>query len=101
MRYLGALRGTGTLESSGEAMGRVDYEFDGYAPRPDQVVASGEIRMDADALSNAFGRRDLSLRTDDGHVLAIRFSGKRQSAPNNAAHVDVYDGLPPAKRWRR
>ena len=101
MRHLGVLRGTGTLESRGEVMGRVNYEFDGYATRPGQVVASGEVRMEADALGNAFGRRDLSLRTDDGRVLAIRFSGRRHGMPVDAAHVDVYDGLPLEKEWHR
>jgi hypothetical protein len=101
MRHLGGLRGAGTLESHGEAMGRADYEFDGYLTRPGEVVASGEIRMAADALSRAFGRRDLSLRTDDGHVLAIRFSGKRLSIADGAAHVDVHGGVPTEKEWRR
>jgi hypothetical protein len=101
MRHLGVLRGAGTLESSGEVMGRADYEFDGYLTRPGEVLASGEIRMAADALSKAFSRRDLSLRTDDGHVLAIRFSGKRQGTSDDAAHVDVHGGLPPEKEWRR
>jgi hypothetical protein len=101
MRHLGILRGAGTLESRGEVMGRAGYEFDGYLVRPGEVVASGEIRMAADALSKAFGRRDVSLRTDDGRVLAIRLSGRRQGAPNDAAHVDVLGGLPPEKEWRR
>ena len=101
MRHLGVLRGAGTLVSSDEIMGRADYELDGYLVRPGEVVASGEIRMAADALSMAFGRKDLSLRTDDVRVLAIRFSGKRQGAPDDAAHVDVYGGLPPEAEWRR
>lgn len=101
MRHLGVLRGSGTLEASGEVVGRVDYEFDGYVMRPGEVVASGEIRMKADALSDALGRRNLSLRTDDGRVLGIRFSARRVGTPDNAAHADVHDGLPPEKDWRR
>jgi hypothetical protein len=101
MRHLGVLRGAGTLESGGHAMGRVNYEFDGYLIRPGEVSASGEIRMDADALTNVFGRRDLSLRTDDGRVLAIRFSTRRYGSPDNAAHADVHGGLPPEDEWRR
>jgi hypothetical protein len=101
MRHLGVLRGSGTLESHDEVLGRVDYEFDGYLMRPGEVVASGEIRMAADALTNAFGRRNIALRTDDGRVLAIRFSAKRQGTPKDAAHVDVHDGLPPEQEWQR
>ena len=101
MRHIGVLRGAGTLESRGEVMGRADYEFDGYLMRQGEVVASGEIRMAADALSNAFGRRDLCLRTDDGRVLGIRLSGARLGMPDDAAHADVHDGLPPEKEWRR
>ena len=102
MRHLGILRGAGTLESGGgRVMGRVDYEFDGYLMRPGEVVASGEIRMAADALTDALRRRDLSLHTDDGRVLGIRFSGRRVGAPDDAAHADVRDGLPTEKEWRR
>jgi hypothetical protein len=101
MRHLGVMRGAGTLDSSGEVIGRADFELDGYLVGPGEVVASGEIRMAADALTNAFGRRDLSLRTDDGRVLAIRFSGKRRGAPDTAAHADVHGGLPLEKEWRR
>jgi len=57
--------------------------------------------MAPDALSNAIGRRDLSLRTDGDRVLGIRFSGKRHGTPANAVHADVHDGLPPEKEWRR
>lgn len=45
--------------------------------------------MAADALSDAFGRRDLTVRTDEGRVLAIRFSGRRHGTPEDAAHVEV------------
>jgi hypothetical protein len=101
MRYLGALRGTGVLCSESGALGRVAYEFDGYLMRPGEVVASGEIRMDPTALNDAFGRRDLSLRTDDGRTLGVRFSGKRTSAMSDVAHADVRGGLPEVSEWAR
>ncbi len=101
MRHLGVLRGAGTLESHGEMVGRADYEFDGYLVRAGEVVASGEIRMEAGALRSAFGRRDLRLRTDDGRVLGVRFSPRRQGSPEDAAHADVHDGLPAEKDWHR
>jgi hypothetical protein len=101
MRYLGAIRGTGTLLGETGLLGRVDYEFDGYLMRPGEVVASGEIRMDADALNAAFGQRDLSLQTDDGRTLGVRFSGKRLSPTSDIAHADVRGGLPDAEEWGR
>ena len=82
-------------------LGRVDYEFDGYLMKPGEVVASGEIRMDADRLNEVFGRRDLRLQTDDGRLLDLRFSGKRVSSRTSAAHADVKGGLPDANDWQR
>jgi len=102
MRYLGALRGTGMLSDGvGETLGRADYEFDMYMMRPGDVVASGEIRMTAEALNAAFGRRDLSLLTDDGRTLGVRFSGKQLSRTSVFAHADITSGLPPADAGRR
>ena len=101
MRHLGVLQGNGTLECSGRALGRAHYEFDGYLVGPGQVVASGEVHMAHAALHDAFGRTDLVLRTDDGHALAIRFSGKALSQTADIAHADVRDGLPPPAKWRR
>ena len=66
------------------AVGYIAYGWnDGNGDRfvqPGEIVASGEVRMASDALGNAFGRNDLSLRTDDGRVLSLRFSGKRLAA---------------------
>jgi hypothetical protein len=101
MRHLGVLRGTGTLVGETGPLGRADYEFDGYLMRPGEVVASGEIHMNPAELNEAFGRRDLSLQTDDGRLLGVRFSGKRHSQTSTVAHADVRSGLPDAKDWRR
>ena len=38
MRHLGVLQGSGTLECGGRALGRAEYEFDGYLVGPGQVV---------------------------------------------------------------
>lgn len=101
MRYLGALRGTGQLLVGGEKLGPADYDLDAYAIQAGEVVASGEIRMSAGHLNEAFGRRDLSLQTDDGRVLGVRFSGKHVGAAATVAHADIRGGLPSAKDWRR
>ena len=82
-------------------LGRADYEFDGYLLQPTQIVGSGEVHMPAEALSEAFGRKELVLLTDDGRRLSIRFSGKALAPGANIAHADVLEGLPEAREWRR
>ena len=69
-------RGSGTLRCGGIVLGTAGYEIDGYCMRPGDVVGSGEISMAPDELANAFGRRDLELTTEDGRILALRFSGR-------------------------
>jgi hypothetical protein len=101
MQYLGSLRGSGELLGDAAPLGRVEYEFDGYLMKPGEVVASGEIRMDAAQINVAFGRRDLRLQADDGRMLEVHFSGKRLSSTATAAHADIRAGLPGAKDWRR
>ena len=101
MRYLGAIRGAGTLGlSDGKILGPAEYDIDGFVTHNGEIVGSGELRMQPALLGAAFGRRDLCLTTDDGQTLALRFSGS-QLAPNcAAAHVDVTGGFP-APRKRR
>lgn len=101
MRHLGVLRGSGVLECKGEALGRADYELDGYLVRQGEIVASGEVHMESVPLADAFGRNGLILRTDDGLVLSIRFSGKRLPPSSTVAHADVREGLPGENAWRR
>jgi hypothetical protein len=102
MQYLGALRGAGLLvDAGGVSLGRADYELDAYLMKPGHVVASGEIRMLAEALNAAFGLRDLNLRTDDGQILGVCFSGKRLGRTTDIAHADIRSGLPDAEAWRR
>ena len=98
MRYLGGLRGEGTLTLGDQTLGAVDYDFDGYAAPQMGVTASGEIRTAPAVLRKVFGRRDLKLVTEDGKHLGLRFSDKKITG--DYAHVDVTSGLPDAKNWR-
>ena len=100
MRYLGGLRGAGTLALGGETLATVDYDFDGYLVPPGGVAASGEIRTKAAVLKKVFGRRDLQLVTQDGKRLGLRFSEKKLGGEGDAAHVDITSGLPDANKWR-
>ena len=101
LQYLGRLRGAGALACDGEAMGHATFEIDGFRTRTGEVVGSGEIRMTPAELDHAFGRANLTLTTDDGRVLAVRFSGKRHDASEHAAHADITGDLPAAKHWQR
>jgi hypothetical protein len=101
MRYLGALRGAGTLQSGDETLADADYDFDGYVRAPGGITANGEIRAAPEVLRRVFGRRDLKLVTEDGRRLGLRFSEKKLAGEGDAAHVDITDGLPDdAAKWR-
>jgi hypothetical protein len=101
MKYLGGLRGEGKLTLGEQDVGAVDYELDGYATPPTGgVVASGEIRGTPAVLRKVFGRRDLTLVTESGRLLGLRFSDKKLAGEGDAAHVDITSGLPEAKNWR-
>lgn len=101
MRHLGVLRGSGVLRSHGAVLGDAHYEIDGYRLKPGEVVGSGEIRMIPTDLADALGRRDLELTTEDGRVLAVRFSGGARDARSGIAHADITGGLPGEDDWRR
>jgi hypothetical protein len=101
VRYLGVMRGSGSLACNGEPLGRADYEIEGFLTKSGEVLGSGEIHMAPGDLDNAFGRRNLRLTTDQGRVLEMRFSGKRNDARRAEAHADVRGDLPPAAEWRR
>jgi hypothetical protein len=101
MRYLGELRGTGNLKFGDQTVGRADYEIEGYVAKFGAVTASGEIRMPAASLREFFGRTDVQLQTEDGRLLAIRFSDKRLPAASDCAHVEVSGDLPLAFGWRQ
>ena len=101
MRWLGKLTGNGVLSCDGETVGRVAYDFDGYAqPGRMGISSSGEIRLPAATLRAIFGRGGVRLRTDDGRLLGLRFSDKGLRADADVAHVEVTGDLPAtAKLW--
>lgn len=100
MRYLGGLRGAGTLRCKGQDLAQADYALDGFLVPPAGVTGSGEIRTAPEVLRKVFGRRDLELVTENGRALSFRFSDKKLHAGDDAAHIDVTGGLPEAKNWR-
>ncbi len=101
MRWLGKLVGHGVLSCDGETIGRVAYDFDGYAQGPRGISSSGEIRLPSPELRSVFGRRGVELVTDEGRVLGIRFTDKGLRADLDVAHVDVTGDLPATEQqWR-
>jgi hypothetical protein len=101
MKYLGALRGSGTLATPEETLGTATYEMDGYLLKPGEVVASGELRMAPQDLANAFGQRNLRLRTDDGRELTVRFTARKLTPTRTSAHADFTGDLPAPTAWGR
>lgn len=99
MQYLGALRGAGLLTCEGEAIGRADYEFDGFVRPAGEINGSGEIRMPSAALKEIFGRRDIQLQTDDGRIFILRFSDRKLPLASTAAHVDLIGNLLTVSDW--
>ncbi|HEY4201830.1 MAG TPA: hypothetical protein VGM83_14860 [Devosiaceae bacterium] len=96
MRYLGRFSGSGMLQSNGDQIAPASYDFDRFLQSKSRIIGSGEIRLSASALRGVFGRTDLQLMTDDGHLLALRFSEKELQAEREFAHVDVTGDLPTA-----
>jgi hypothetical protein len=101
VRYLGVMRGSGSLACNKEPLGCADYEIEGFLTKSGEVLGSGEIRMAPGDLDHAFGRRNLRLTTEQGQVLEIRFSGKRNDARKAEAHADIRGDLPAPSEWRR
>ena len=100
MRFLGKMRGSGTVASADGTIGPADYELDGYVVRPGSIVASGELRMASAALARAHGGKGGRLTTTDGSF-ALRFTGKPSDLGGDAAHIEISEGLPEEKDWRR
>ena len=99
MKYLGALRGSGTLASPDESLGAATYEIDGYLTKPGEILASGELRMAPRDLARAFGLRHLLLRTDDGREFTVRFTARKLASTSSFAHADFGGDLPAAAAW--
>jgi hypothetical protein len=101
VKFLGKLRGNGTLASPAGPIGPADYELDGYVMRPGSIVASGELSMEAGVLRGVIDRRGLHLVIADGRKLPLRFTGKPSDRHGRIAHIDISEGLPDEKEWRR
>jgi hypothetical protein len=97
VRYLGGLRGSGVLCLGTAAVGRADYDFEGYVTKPGEVTGSGEIRTTVKALKEVFGRDDVHLLTDDGKLLDLKFSKMVLTETSKSAHVDVSGEL---RNWQ-
>lgn len=101
MRFLGKLRGSGTLAGAEGAICPADYDLDGYLIRPGAVVASGELHVVLGALKATLDRRALHLLTAEGQVLPLRFTGKPSEQLGEIVHVDISEGLPAEHEWGR
>ena len=93
MRYLGGLRGAGLLTRGDEQIARANYDLDAYQTRPGEITGSGEIRTNRKALKDIFGLSGLSLVTDDGRTLRLRFTEKQLRPEAISAHVEVVGEL--------
>lgn len=94
MRYLGRIAGAGLLTCDGEAIARAFYEFEGFMRPKGVVTSSGEISLPPVDLKTVFGRRDVQLLTDDGHLLNLKFSQKAIRSADDVALVEVTGDLP-------
>ena len=100
MRFLGKMRGSGTVANATGPIGPADYELDGYVVRPGSIVASGELRMASGAMALAHDGGGVRLTTADG-TFALRFTGKPAERGGDVAHIEISEGLPAEKEWRR
>jgi len=101
MKFLGKMRGSGTVASADGTIGPADYELDGYVVKPGSIIASGELRMASEALAQAHLGQGVRLMTADGRAFPLRFTGKPSDRLGRIAHVDIHQGLPAAEQWRR
>jgi hypothetical protein len=93
MRYIGGLRGAGVLALGEEHIARANYDFDAYQTRPGEITGSGEIRAARKVIKDIFGMQGLSIITDDGRTLRLRFTEKQLRENSTSAHVDVVGEL--------
>ena len=101
LRYLGAISGRGVVKQNGETIAAAKFDLDGYYRAPVGVTGSGEIQLPREVLKRLFGRTDLQLLTDQGLLLALRFSDSTLPPASDVAHVDVAGHSPiAAGDWR-
>jgi hypothetical protein len=101
LRYLGGISGNGFVQHNGEKLASAKFDLDGYFRPNLGVTGSGEIQISGETLKSLFGRTDLELLTDQGLVLALRFSDPTLREASDVAAVDVTGKLPSAPElWR-
>lgn len=94
MRYLGRIAGSGLLTMDGQAIARAAYDFEGFMRQKGVVTSSGEIKLAPMDLKSVFGRRNIQLLTEDGHLLDLRFSEKALHSAVDVAQVEVTGDMP-------
>jgi hypothetical protein len=94
MRYLGRIAGAGFLTRDGKTIARASYDFEGFMRPTGVVTSSGEISLRPNELRTVFGLRGVQLRTDDGHLLDLRFSETALRFDDDVALVEVTGDLP-------
>ncbi len=102
LRYLGGISGNGVVTQNGKEIAPAKFDLDGYFRPAVGVTGSGEIQLSSDVLKSLFGRTDLQLLTDQGLLLALRFSDSTLPAASDVAHIDVTGQLSTAPGdWRQ
>jgi hypothetical protein len=77
----------------GDVVARASYDLEGYIGRRGALVGSGEIETPPTVLESIFAVRGLQLRTDDGRLLDLKFSGKELPSATGVAQVEVSGDL--------
>jgi hypothetical protein len=102
LRYLGGISGQGVVKQNGKTIAPAKFDLDGYYRPAVGVTGSGEIELSGNVLQGLFGRTDLELLTDQGLLLALRFSGSAPPVGGDIAHVEVTSQSPTALGdWRQ
>jgi len=102
LRYLGGISGHGVVTQNGKEIAPARFDLDGFFCPPAGVTGCGEIQLSGEVLKSLFGRTDLQLLTDEGLLLALRFSDATLPAESDVAHVDVTGQFPTAPdAWRQ
>jgi hypothetical protein len=99
MQYLGGLQGKGRLIRGGETFARAEYDFEGFITKAGHMTGSGEIRAAPAEMREMFALGTVKLLTDDGRLMSLRFTQKKLSSNDSAAHVDMIGELPPIAAW--
>jgi hypothetical protein len=102
LRYLGGISGNGFVQENGKNIAAAKFDLDGYFRPNLGVTGSGEIQLPGEMLKSLFGRTDLHLLTDQGLLLALRFSDPKLREASEVAAIDVTGQFPTApEEWRQ